>query len=101
VRLYKVGMVTAVLLASTAMAAAQNSTGHRYRRHHTVRHAVSVPSEYQARPAEYQGNAMGTEPIVGPHYGRAAGGPEYANGNKLLPSGSDEMNKMYEWRTSR
>jgi hypothetical protein len=94
-RRFNVGVVIVALLASTALAAAQDNTGHKYHRHHATRQSASAPTAYPGNPADFQGS---TTEVAGPHYGRADMAP---GGNKLLPSGSDEMNKMYEWRSSR
>jgi hypothetical protein len=97
-RLSSVGVVTLALLASTAVASAQNSVSHKYT-HHVTRHTTSMPGqingENQGNPAEFQGNV--TEP-AGPHYGRSAGGTSY---NRSYPSESDDVNKMLDWKSSR
>jgi hypothetical protein len=94
-RLFNVGVVTLALLASTAMASAQSSMS---QKHHVTRHrhTTMMRSEPQGNSADFQGNV--TEPVAGPHYGRAEGGTSY---NRTYPNESDDVNKMLEWKNSR
>jgi hypothetical protein len=93
-RLFNVGVVTLALLASTAVASAQSSMS---QKHHVTRYRHTMTrSETQGNPADFQGNV--TEPVAGPHYGRAEGGASY---NRTYPSESEDVSKMLDWKNSR